>query len=385
MAPRLCSRLCSLRTACVLAAAAALSCTAQSSTRLSLQDATATALRNHPQVLVARNEVAYQGQQTLEARSAYLPAINGDITGSQANHDARIGAGSLTDSRLFNRIGQGISFSQLITDFGRTSNLVASSRLQEKAAGETYEATRDDVIRGVNGAYYAALRAQAVVNVARQTLSTRQVVLDQASELAKNNLKSQLDVSFADATVSEAKLLLLRAQNESESAFAELARALGSDQAVAYDLVEEPLPAAPPAKPDDLIAQAIANRPELASLRYSRDSAYKFADAEKDLRRPTVSLTGVAGYIPISASSGRRPFPPSTRPRPSTFTFRSTTAARFRRAMKPLTTARSNRMNGCATSRSLSRAMCAWRGAMLPPRSSGSALPRSFSIRQPRV
>jgi len=42
----------------------------------------------------------------------------------------------------------------------------------------------------------------------------------------------------------------------------------------------------------------VNNRPELASLRYSRESAYKFAEAEKDLSRPTVSLVGVAGYMP---------------------------------------------------------------------------------------
>jgi outer membrane protein len=46
------------------------------------------------------------------------------------------------------------------------------------------------------------------------------------------------------------------------------------------------------------VAQAVANRPEFASLRLSRDSAYKFAEAEKDLSRPTVNILGVAGYIP---------------------------------------------------------------------------------------
>jgi outer membrane protein len=67
---------------------------------------------------------------------------------------------------------------------------------------------------------------------------------------------------------------------------------------VDYQVQEEPLPPVPPANPDDLVAQAIANRPELAGLRYSRDSAYKFAEAEQDLSHPTVNLVGVAGYIP---------------------------------------------------------------------------------------
>jgi outer membrane protein len=42
--------------------------------------------------------------------------------------------------------------------------------------------------------------------VAAETVGARQLLSDQVTELAKNNLRSQLDVSFADVNVSEAKL-----------------------------------------------------------------------------------------------------------------------------------------------------------------------------------
>jgi outer membrane protein len=92
--------------------------------------------------------------------------------------------------------------------------------------------------------------------------------------------------------------LLVQAQNALDDAYAELARALGTDRAVNYQVQEEAIPPSPPVSPDDLVAQAVANRPEFASLRFSRDAAYKFAEAEKDLKRPTVNAVGVAGYIP---------------------------------------------------------------------------------------
>jgi outer membrane protein len=95
-----------------------------------------------------------------------------------------------------------------------------------------------------------------------------------------------------------------------EEAYAELSRGLGTDQVVNYQLADEPLPPSPPAKPDDLIAQAVGNRPELASLAFSRDAAYKFAEAEKDLARPSVSLVGVAGYIPYIAQLTSQAIPP---------------------------------------------------------------------------
>jgi outer membrane protein len=93
---------------------------------LTLEQAHALALKNHPQVLASEANYQEAQQHVTETKSAYYPTIDGDITGSQANQDARIGAGYLTDSRLFTRLGYGITLSQLITDSGRTPNLVAS-------------------------------------------------------------------------------------------------------------------------------------------------------------------------------------------------------------------------------------------------------------------
>jgi len=277
--------------------------------KLTLKDAEALAIKNHPQVLAAQSQVGYASQQVVETRSAYYPTLDADVTGSAANNGARIGAGLLTDSRLFNRFGQGITLSQLVTDLGRTPNLVASSRLNAQASDQNYQATRYSVLLQVNRSYFDVLHAQSLVRVAEETVAARQLLFDQVSSLAKNNLRSQLDVSFADVNVSEAKLLLIRAQDSVQEAFAELSRALGSDQAANYQLVDEPLPSSPPAQADELLTQAMTNRPELAGLRYSRESAYKFADAEKDLARPTVSLVGVAGYIPYIAQLTNQAIP----------------------------------------------------------------------------
>ncbi|MGO9094797.1 MAG: TolC family protein [Bryobacteraceae bacterium] len=278
--------------------------------KLTLQDAEALALKNHPRVLAAASEAAFASQQVTQARAAYYPDLSADITGSQGNDLSRIGAGELSASRLFNRFGQGIVLSQLVTDAGRTPNLVASSRLRAQASAQDYQRSRYDVLLAVNRSYFDYLHAQALVKVADETVAARQLLLDQVSALARNNLKSQLDVSFASVNVSQARLLLIRAQASVGTAAAELMRALGSDQPAAYRLVDEPLPPSPSQDPGELIAQALANRPELAGLRYSREAAYKFAAAEKDLSRPTVSLLAVAGFVPfINQTSLTQPIP----------------------------------------------------------------------------
>jgi outer membrane protein len=285
-------------TLCILASAWTIFGQTGAPVQLKLSDAEEMALKNHPQVLAAQNETLAENQRVLESRSAYYPFIDGEVTGSAGNLGARIGAGFLSDSRLFDRFGDGVEINQLISDFGRTSSLVSQSRLQASAAQQNYQATRYDVLLRVNQAYFNALRSQALVKVAQETVSARQLLADQVTALAQNKLRSQLDVSFADVTLSQAKLLLIRAQNVVQAAFAELTRALGAQQAASYQLVEEPMPPSPLANVEELVGQALQNRPELAGLRLTRDAAYRFEQAERDLKRPTASFVGVAGYMP---------------------------------------------------------------------------------------
>ena len=265
---------------------------------LTLPEAEALALKNHPQVQSVQYQALASNQAVREQLSAYYPTVFGSVTGSLADRETRIGAGSLTDSRLFNRFGQGITVDQLITDSGRTSNLVASSRLQAQAAQQNVQATRYDVLLAVNQAYFETLRAQALLKVAQQTVAERQVVTDQVTAFVNNKLKSNLDLSFAQVNLAQARLLLITTQNEINKAFAQLTRALGSDTQQTYALQEEPLPAAPSASADPLVTEAMTDRPELIGMRFNQEAAYKFQKAERDLSFPTVEGVGVAGYIP---------------------------------------------------------------------------------------
>ncbi len=265
---------------------------------LTLKAAKALALKNHPQVLSVQYQALASNQAVREQLSAYYPTVYGSITGSVADHEARIGAGLLTDSRLFNRFGQGITLDQLITDSGRTPNLVASSRLQAQAAQQNVQATRYDILLAVNQAFFEALRAQALLRVAQQTVAERQVVADQVTALVNNKLKSNLDLSFALVNLAQAKLLLVTTQNNISKAFAQLTRALGSDSQQSYALQEEPAPPPPPPTADPVVGEAMSDRPELIALNFDREAAYKFQKAERDLSFPTVEGMAVAGAIP---------------------------------------------------------------------------------------
>ncbi len=289
------------RTALALLTLSALSALAYAQApapQLTLQDAEAMALKNHPQVLASQANYLRAGEIVTETRSAYYPAVNGNTTGAEANPSARLGAGVINDPRLFNHFGSGLALSQLITDSGRTHNLVANSRLQAEASRQDYQATRYDIVFAVDQAYYEVLLSEELIKVAQQTVATRQTVVNQVTALTQNQLKSQVDLSFAQVNLSDAQLMLIRARDRLGAAYANLGQALGSNTAIEYQLLPQPMPPTPPANPDPLIAQANQNRPEMASVRFQREAAQKFVYAERDLKRPTVSLIAVGGVLP---------------------------------------------------------------------------------------
>jgi len=268
--------------------------------RLTQSDAEKLAIKNNPRVSVARLLALAQHQVVRESRAAELPTGTASITAEDAEDASRISAGSLTASRLFEHAGAGGGFTQLITDFGRTSNLVASSKLQEKAQDANALASAEDIVLAADQAFFDALQAQALLKVATQDVNTRQTTETQISEMTKNKLKSTLDLSFADVNLSQAKLLLLDAQNSVDSTMAALDAVLGLDHQVTYDLVQDvTILKAPPVDPDQLLQLALQQRPDLQALTYSQQADVKFSRAQRDQMLPSISAAGTAGSVPI--------------------------------------------------------------------------------------
>lgn len=285
------------RIAAMLLATAA-SVAAQQPAVLTLPEAEALAIKNHPDVSAALLRAAAANQITIETRSAALPTLYGSVTGAGALANSRIAAGNLNNPVIYNRFASGITMGQLITDFGRTSNLTESSRLRAQAQQDDAQATRADIVLQVDRAYYSALRSQTVAVVAEQTVAARQTVADQVSALARSNLKSGLDESFANVNLAESKLLLINAHNEVKAAFADLSIAVGYRDWRTFQLSDPAAPGALPADPTPLVNQAIQNRPELAALRAEYNGALKFAQAERALQYPSVSALASVGVIP---------------------------------------------------------------------------------------
>lgn len=280
--------------------------------RLTLESARQLALQNSPALQAAGYNARAAGRAVAEKKSAYFPQVGAaatsvgvdtadskvDRNGVQEQLNSYVTAGALNTSTLFNRTAAGVELTQLVTDFGKTVNLVKSAKASLRAVQEGANTVRATVLLDVTEAFYRTLQTQITVQIAQKTLADRKLEAERIAVLAKNKLKSQLDISFANVAMAQTQLLLLQAQNSFEASSAQLAFALGLRGGAVqhFDLQEPAQPLDPP--PGDLTAlidQAKHARPELASQRAVVEAEHHNVKVQRAANYPTVSLLGAAG------------------------------------------------------------------------------------------
>ena len=283
---------------------------------LTLEKAESIALRHAPEIAQAYFSAASASQVVREVRAGLFPQMMGNMIGVADSNTigkalglgeligngniTHFGAsGGLSNSGIYTRESNGILFSQLITDFGRTNNYVAAARFNALSAAQKTQLARAQVLLMADQAYFQVLEGNALIRVANETIVTRQLVVDLTNALVESKLRSELDSSLAQVALEEARLLLLQADGRQKGAQADLSAALGFRYPVSFILDDETIKT-----PNEwaqlaiLIAEAMRNRPEAIAVRFRHDAALQNAIAEKKARLPVVSFLGAYGRTP---------------------------------------------------------------------------------------
>jgi outer membrane protein len=268
---------------------------------LTLDLAESTALAHQPQLLAAQLRARASANRIRQARAGLLPSVNFNATGALvADTGSSTAAGNVTTSAVSDRFAYGANLSQLVTDFGRTNAIIGSAKYQAAAQADLATLTKAQVRLNVREAYFAVLGAEAVLRAAQSAQTNRHLISRQLSALAQSELRSTMDVNFADVLESEADLAVVQAQSVVAQDRSRLTTAMGRQT-----LVTEPL--AEPAAitdallnaPDTLQYQALAQRADLSAAQASQQAAHEVALAEKRLNYPTLNVLGAAGQIPF--------------------------------------------------------------------------------------
>lgn len=267
---------------------------------LTLAQAESIALVNQPRMLAAQLRARAYSERIREARSGLFPTVDFNATGVRvADTGTSTAAGNITTSSISDRFAYGGNLAQLVTDFGRTSALIGSARSTAEAQNDFATLTRAQVRLNVRRAYYQVLGAEAVLRAAQSAQANRQLISRQLSALAQSELRSTLDVNFANVLESEAELTVVHAQSEVAQQRSRLATAMGSQQPIIATLDDvatkkEGMPQAPA----ELLQQATKQRADLSAARAEQHAAQEFALSEKRLSYPTLKVLASAGEIP---------------------------------------------------------------------------------------
>jgi outer membrane protein len=285
---------------------------------IALDAAIDLALRSHPSEAQARANVDVASARVVENRSQYLPQVVGtgqyqrltyNPTGkpgvSVPNATATPpGATPLTPSwtRTSDFFTFGGTASQLIYDFGQTSDRWSSAQASESAASHSEHAVQVQIISNVRKAYFQARAQRDLIDVAGKAVANQKMHLDQIQKLVLEGMRPEIDQVTAETSLANAQVQLISAQNAYDLACATFSQTIGRSTAAGYEPGTDDMPpvADEDAAIDRLLEFALHDRPELASFAKQREAQEKLVAAARGSYGPnlqaqaSIAGTGVA-------------------------------------------------------------------------------------------
>jgi len=301
---------------------------AAGTTPLSLQQAVQTALRNQPNVVAARGLQEAAEGRVEEARSGYLPQVT--VTGSYERTTGNFatrpgvlptsltsgmgggtgttvmaGATPISWDPKYNFFQLNAGASQLLYDFGQTSNRwAAAGASRDAAADNTHTATLQTLVN-VRRAYFAARANRDLVAVAEETVSNQEKHVEQTQAFVRTGIQPDINLATVLTALANAKVQLVTARNNFAVAEAQLSQAMGVSVSESYTLSDDQMP--PIAGEDgdsvSLVAQAEKNRPEIANLAAQRRAQELTISSVKGAYGPSLSALANISAAGVAADS----------------------------------------------------------------------------------
>ena len=286
---------------------------AETGGRLTLKQAIAIGLREHPSLKESKERVSAAKYQIGSARAAYLPQFtftNNLYWGNSfpatsgaagtSGPPGLGGVGATTSDYYINRV----SASQLIYDFGKTLGQIAQSRATYKQTREDYAGNRQQVVLDVRTSYFGYLAALRARKVTEETVRQNEELVKQARGFYDVGLKAKIDVTKAEANLYDAEASLIRAKNTVDLTRVTLMTAMGL-KTWPYHGVEDVIEVTrQPQSLADLKARALNQRPEIVKNRYQQDYSQAALRVARSGWFPTLNTIAAYGWSGPDAPFG---------------------------------------------------------------------------------
>ena len=240
------------------------------------------ALKSNPNIAAAKEKVAQAREDARSAAAAMGPTVS---IGASARYE--------TDRNVYN------ASLNLIQTLYAGGSLRANRRAAELALSAVKSEsarTYQEVLNEVRVRYYDCLRAGAKVQVANEALRLAKEHKHHAERLFGRGMIPKGDVLRVEVSVNQSELELVSARSVFDVSWAALEHAVGSklEKGGVLDALgtsDEPVPPTGGIS-GDIVAAALAQRPELTAYRFYGERAAQLVKAASGQRQPKVTLSG---------------------------------------------------------------------------------------------
>jgi outer membrane protein len=267
--------------------------------RIDLDQALAIALERNPSLAASRSDVDAAQAGVTQATAAYYPQLKASAGYDRTWSDQEAGASDGGDSptEITDTFATGISLSQYLFDFGKTQAEVDRSRKSLAVVEKQLTTVEKTLVRDVAQAYFEVLKNHELVTVSQENLAMRRQLLDQAKALYEQGMRPRIDVTSAEAELSQAQLSLVTSQFGVQEATIAFERLLGGPPSSgAYTLAEVAPAPSPTTDLPPLIQKGTVARSEIAALQAQVDAAQAGVLATRRSAYPSLDATGSYAY-----------------------------------------------------------------------------------------
>jgi len=270
----------------------------QATAPLTLEECINIALGGHPKVLAAEQDRLAGLYVTRQAMSSYWPQVTVQGTRSYIKSERLIRFGSLTVNTTAKYVPNNIDIdvNWLLFDFGRRYYNVRSLSKVEDRLMHDMDAAQQTVAFDVMDAYFGVLKAESLIDVAKATKEAADQHLQRAESFYDAGSKPRFDVTQAEVEVNDAKLGLIQANDALKLANADLNTKLGRDPLAPISIEPLTAPVELDRKLSEYIDEAYVNRPEIASLKSSAESAEMSVNAAIADFLPSISASATQNW-----------------------------------------------------------------------------------------
>ena len=269
---------------------------------LTLQRAIDIALKNQPSILAGQSTVRANEATIGQARANYYPQLN--ASGSYSKISPATSSTGTGTAGKYDQYSSSVGLSQTIFDFGKTPTQVRINSLNTESSRFDLDNTLNTVVFNVKQAFYNVLQAQRNRDVAGESVKQFQQHLDQAQGFYSVGTKSKIDVTKAEVDLSNARLNLIKAENQVRLSRVTLNSAMGIPDVPDYNLEDNLLYTKYGLSFEEALSKVYNQRPDLQSLIKKKEAAKSSIDLARKGYFPVLSGNANYAYSGTNSSGG---------------------------------------------------------------------------------